>query len=75
MESEKYLKTPTYTRRAIDKYYNKMKEEDNGERYKIRLQYLRDRYHSKKQLVKQQYREKHPSNEIIIKTIRNLFIE
>ena len=75
MESEKYLKTPTYTRRAIDKYYNKMKEEDNGERYKIRLQYLRDRYHSKKQLVKQQYREKHPSNEIIIKTIRHLFIE
>ena len=73
MESEKILKTPIYTRKAIDKYYNKMKEENNGERYKLRLQNLKDRYNSRKLVVAQKYREKHPSNEIIIKTIRNLF--
>ena len=73
MESGKSLKTPTYTRKAIDKYYEKMKHEDNGERYKLRLQDLRERYYSRKLIVAQKYREKHPANEVIIKTIRNLF--
>ena len=61
-------------KKAIERYYNKVKEEDNDERYKKRLQYLKDHYNKRKQLLKQQYREKCPSNEIIIKpTIRNLF--
>ena len=72
MESGKSLKTPSYTRKAIDKYYEKMKHEDNGERYKLRLQNLRERYYSRKLIVAQKYREKH-HNEVIIKTIRNLF--
>ena len=73
MESEKILKTPIYTRKAIDRYIKKMKEENNGERDKLRLKHLRDLYNLKKLVVAQKYREKHPSNEIIIKTIRNLF--
>ena len=72
-ENNRTFKTPIYTRMAIEKYFNKMKEENNGERYTKRLQYLRDHFNTRQQLIKQQYRNKHPLNEIIIKTIRNLF--
>ena len=33
-ENNRTPKTPIYTRRAIEIYFNKMKDENNGERYK-----------------------------------------